>query len=231
MRVNVRQIAAEIRRLSGHFFALVVKLAQVNFSGWKNMLTETARLLGAFIVSFELVQLMFLISLFAAAFSALLPWIEYTVDLNGRENVMIGSRLKIIFLLPSIAGVLMSVIDWRWRMRIFYGSLLTAGVAYIGGFFLPQIFHSALIRREDYSFTPWIYLYGALLAVSGALSRSGMKKPLLEPARIFQKLVMPAPAFQQAEMPIIETKGRTPAHSSGKNYVRRSGRLAKSGRG
>ncbi len=131
-------------------------------------------------------QLAFLVFNGAVAVLALTPWMVYSIDLLGPEQVYETSAMKLLFFLPGAMGIFLLSLDIPGRKKIYYGVAGFSLLLYSVGYIWPGIIHTRMKRPGDYSYLPWIYLYGPFLLGGIALVEKGMTAPLL---RLFRYLL------------------------------------------
>ncbi len=108
-----------------------------------------------------------------------LPWVSFQLDLAAPEVIGLAPNHKLLFFAPAIAGVVFFLFEIPRRRAAHIGVSLVVLAIYAAGFLLPHIVFVPLVRREDYSFTPWVFLYGPAVLVMLASGTVALRTSLI----------------------------------------------------
>ena len=156
------------------FAALLVRFVRVNLLGWFSIFRRVALWVFRKFMALALVEILFLtLCLLSVAF-ALLPWIEYDVQFRTLETVRVGSRCKILFVVPGMLGLLFRLRTFSTRTTIYYFLVAPVAVLYGLGYAFPNPVHHAFLKDTLWLYAPWIYAYGFCLLALVALAERAL---------------------------------------------------------
>lgn len=159
----------------------IVELVRTNAVGWYHIGTDLVRWAAGMIT---IGQAGYLIACFLVLVVPVLPWVSFRLDLAAPEVIGLSPNHKLLFFAPAIAGVFFLLFEVPRKRAIHMGiSLLVLGV-YGAGFLLPHLIFVPLIRREDYSFTPWVFAYGPAVLLMLASGTIALRSSLIDLPRI-----------------------------------------------
>lgn len=164
------------------------ELFLATIAGVRAVAAELARPFKVLLSSLTLVQIAFLASCLGALVVGLLPWIEYRVTFQSEEVVTVGSSAKVLFLLPALAGVILSAVEWRHKRLVLLVVCAAAGLAFAAGVVLPNPVHTSIMQGDFH--VRWVsYGYVPFLVLIAALSGRAFEKTTLPAAAMLQSML------------------------------------------
>lgn len=159
-----------VRQWAGQFGRNVVALVRANVRGWYQIGSELVRWVAGTIT---IAQAGYLVSCLFVLIVPVLPWISFPLDLAAPEVIGLSPNHKLLFFAPALLGLVFFLFDVPRRRAVHVGVSVVILAVYAAGFIFPHFVFVPLIRREDYSFTPWVFLYAPavlLMLASGAVA-------------------------------------------------------------
>jgi hypothetical protein len=150
------------------FFRFLFKLTQILFEGSYKTTLIIYNEAGRFFSKVHKSIYLFIFIQTGIFISAFLPWVTFSINLLGMETLMIGSQLKLYFLLPGFLGSVLVLTDIPYRRLVYLVFLSIAALLYSAGFAFPDWIHTDIRNMSDYQFTTYYYLYAPFL-ISGFL--------------------------------------------------------------
>lgn len=119
-----------------------------------------------------ILEKIFFLSLFFQIACAFLPWISYTLVLEGKEEtVFVGAKGNYTFLLLSIACfVIMGFWKGIWVFGTYLLISLLNGLLFLTGLWDPSFMITDIVRPEDYRLLTAYYAYPIFLFTNFGLS-------------------------------------------------------------
>ncbi|MBL8018712.1 MAG: hypothetical protein JNM27_03525 [Leptospirales bacterium] len=125
----------------------------------------------------------------AAFFIAMFPWIDYRITFASEEYADVGSKTKLVFLLPSLFGLLLATFNIPFRQTVYRVILVLTALIYVAGLIWPNPIHTSM-HSGDFHVRFWTYLYGLTLAGLAVLAGQALSETTIHPER-FQGRLLP----------------------------------------
>ena len=144
----------------------------------------------------SLVQLAFLGFCLGGLVVGLLPWIQYRVVFQSEEIVNLGSAARVLFVLPALAGIVLSAVDVSRRRLILLILCALAALGFIAGLIFPNPIHTSIVSGAFQ--IRWVaYVYVPFLALIAYFSEQAFEKTTFPAAEMLRSILeadRPAPA-------------------------------------
>jgi len=158
------------------FYINLKAFSLINFKGWIKIINKFRFFIIKIVLSLSLIQLGFFILCFLIIVLGFRPGLSYNMDLLGLEIYYIGSKLKIIFVIPGMLGILFLIMEFSRRKIIFLVLSSLIVLIYLIGLLLPNPIHTS-IASVDITFSFWFYLNGIVLMILVGVGYFALQKP------------------------------------------------------
>ena len=174
-----------MKELVNKILAVGKEIVIVNFAGWYRIARQLADSVREAILGSSLQRIVFLAASILMIGFALLPWIEYKVNLMKLDPMIrVGSNFKVLFILPGAFGLVAALFKFPPRIRIYFALYGIIFLLFVIAYFFPKPIHTSILHRGDYQFTLFLYIYGVLMLGAGATCKQALANPTVDPAQL-----------------------------------------------
>lgn len=183
------------------------ELLVATVAGLRSIAAEIRKPFQVLLGHLNLSQLVFLAVCLGCLVTGLLPWIQYRVVFQSEEIVNVGSTTKVLFVLPALAGIILSALEIRQRRLVLLVLCGVAGMAFVGGIIFPNPVHTSIVPGEFH--LRWVaYTYVPFLALVAYSSEKAFEKTTFPAAEMLHSMLAADRPVPAGMMPARPRSGR-----------------------
>lgn len=196
VRLKAEITREKARAILSVLLAFEKELFQSTLSGVRCLALEIRKPFQVILGHLSLVQLAFLGFCLGGLVAGLLPWIQYRVVFQSEEIVNVGSAARVLFVLPALAGIVLSAVEISRRRLILLILCALAALGFIAGLIFPNPVHTSIVPGAFH--IRWVaYVYVPFLGLIAYFSERAFEKTTFPAAEMLHSILgadRPAPA-------------------------------------